>query len=248
MEHAEQHTTPPPPNPNPPPPAPPPARARPKLSFTPLVDAIKSLVASPFIKMGAKLAIIYIEVLSAFIRIARGAPAVEGIFDQFFKNFFGTILDGNFHETINGMEKVHRLLLFQFYGESFGKFVDILNDQTHPVLKIILLIKAVLLLAVMAAVLFHIFNQTLKHRNMGFLFTGIKLFMMFAYITCGASVILSSFDSDKVLEFGGMYSVPNLKPAMLEHKLLIIVLTIIAVFDIYRQFWAKADAPPPPKH
>lgn len=217
--------------------------------FLLLVDRLLKGLKAFFSSRAWKIMLLVFEVVVVFIMITRGAQVVLKTYDGFFTRVFAGVFElidtaGDttaVEETADAFGGVTSLFMVSTIRSAFYSFYGELLKQGHPLLKVIMIIKAILLVVLMGALIYRIFIQSFGVRNsFRSLLLMFKLFLSSLFLLGGTTSILMSFSGSiaydqsllaYIFSFGDMFDIQVLKEAFLGNKLIVILLFYLLARD-----------------
>jgi len=207
-----------------------------------LMRFIKDIAASPFVVITFKYFQFYFLLLITLIFIVRGSEEVNRIFDLYFKSFFSDLISTQFKGVIDDLKDSPSLFMVGLYSKLFSAFIDNLIEQPNPLLKILMIGKALLVLLLAMGIIYQVFYQSIKYRNVSVILMIIKLYVIFVFVSIGSFHVIKSIDSSSFWDLGQMFVRDVFKDAFLKHKLVNILVFMVGVFDIFRFNIRKTSA------
>lgn len=192
--------------------------------FSGLINILKKIFTHPLVILQLKIGKIVIELIALFFLVVRGTQVVSGNFDRF---FFQLINDFE-----SGLGELGNLFVSEEIVGFWYQFYYMIIHQAHPLLKVGLIVKALLLAIIFAVLIFELFFFNLKNKAIWLIFMPFKLFIIYMFLLSGGAFSLTLFDPDIIWEFGGLFTLQQAKIGFLQSKLVIFVVFIIAAREI----------------
>jgi len=116
---------------------------------------------------------------------------------------------------------------------AWKKFVNELKNQPHPLLKILLILKALALTITMGLTFGYYFVKCKAEAGMIKLLVPLKLIIVLQFLIYGCFQIYSNFDSLIVYDFGGMFNPQVIREEFIKNKLAIITTAMLIMRDVF---------------
>lgn len=137
---------------------------------------------------------------------------------------------------------IWQFFVVDVFKGSGAEFYHSIVEQPHPLLKITLIVKGILLFALFVMLMFYYSKRSLIEYQWFLLLIPLKIIIVTQFLLYGAADILESFNPEKVLEFGGLFSFGSFRAEFLRNKLTVVLMALILVRDLFNVVKVRPQA------
>lgn len=196
-----------------------------------------------------KLILYSLELYLLLILITKAAFILSISFDGFFtglvESFFRAIFDNVLSENVSEFITDNDILaekevltgsptFWSYIGNYISIFYTNLKNEPNPLLKITMIFKSLVLLAIVSLMIYHVFIESIKSlKSRWFILVILKIVIVFIFLLTGAATFLALIDSGSFLNYGTLFSFNMIRSCFAEQKLLILFVFLTAARDVF---------------